>query len=106
MTAQEKHEEKLELYLTEIGMKAVLKHPKAKLYANVNHVDNFALAMHTVAEQEIMDDVVMMFDRNSDPKDVEWWNKVSGRFPNEHKSKFYSMVKNICIAAYPILKGK
>jgi hypothetical protein len=104
MTAQEKHEAKLEEYLSEVGLKAVMKHPKAKLYAKVNHADNFALVMYNVAEQEIMDDVGMMFDKDSNPRDVDWWNKVSGRFPNEHKSKFCSFVNQICLTAYEKLR--
>ena len=74
----------------QIGKKAALKHPEAKLRALVNHVDNFALWIESTIEAAIMDEVCLMLDA----QDIQWVNEnCSGA---AHKSKIYA--KSIKIA--------
>lgn len=52
------------------GLKAALEHPKAKLWAEVNHVDNFTIAIAQTIDHGIMD----AFDMNND-EHCDWLNK-------------------------------
>lgn len=96
-------EQKLEKYLKEIALKAVLKHPKAKLYAKVNHMDNFSLVMWGVAENEIcgeiIDDVVE-FNR----EERAWFNKMHDT-PSDYHSKMRKFCIEIANEAYTLLRA-
>ena len=93
--------QRLDQSLAEVGLKAILKHPKAKLYAKANHVDNFSLVMHDTAEGAVMDEVLLLFTK----EDIEWLNRMCDKpYPNENKSKLYSFIKQICLTAYERLR--
>lgn len=59
--------------LRAIGTQAALGHPKAKLWAKANHVDNFKLAINPTCYSAIIDEV----GRELDSKNMavrDWFN--------------------------------
>jgi len=64
--------------LTNAGRKACLAHPDAKLYASVNHDDNFALSMGSTIQDAMMDVIIERVDAK-DRTCIEWFNKESNR---------------------------
>jgi len=92
-------DEKLEKWLTEVALEAIKKHPKSKLYAKVNHADNFALAVFSLAHDAVMDEISDF----EDPHDVVWYNKMCAT--NEiKKQKYDAFIQRICLTAYEQLR--
>lgn len=86
------NKEKYEKELFEIGLKAALKHSKAKLWAKVNHCDNFCLAIRGTVEQAILDEAILFLT----DEDTEWLNLVCKN--NEKELKIF--IKKIAQTAY------
>lgn len=64
--------------LNKAGKKAGLAHPKAKLWAKVNHEDNFALAISSTVEEAMMDVAIDFIDAH-DSTFIDWFNLESNR---------------------------
>lgn len=96
--------EKLEKYLKEIALKAILEHPKAKRYAKANCVDHFALVMWQIAENEIVSEILDdVCERNGE--EMNWFNQMHDKpFPNEHKNKMRAFCVAIAHEAYTLLR--
>jgi hypothetical protein len=60
--------------LGKAGVKAGLAHPKAKLWAKVNHEDNFALAIHSTVEDAMLDVIGTRID-HKDTVCIDWFNE-------------------------------
>lgn len=87
---------RLEQGLFDVGLKAVLKHPRAKLWAKVNCLDNFSLAVFSTAESAVIDDINLL---DSDA-DINWFNHMCVPDPK----KFQSFVLTICHEAHKVLR--
>lgn len=73
-------QEQITKKLTAIAKKAVLAHPKSKLYAKVNHEDNFALVQARPAKDAMMDEICRKIDAKN-PKVrnawIDWLNQAT-----------------------------
>jgi hypothetical protein len=97
MTTQQR--ERFEAQLTEVGLKAARKHPRAKLWAKVNCCDNFALAVFREIEGAILDDVILAMDTH-DTIESEWLNDVCAN----GEKKLRAFVLTIGRKAYRLLR--
>lgn len=92
---------KLDLRFYDCGLNAVCAHPKARLYANVNHEDNFSLAMMGTARDAIMDVVC----RELEKKPVlDWFNAKSTKGRWDKYTPLDQFVRDICREAYHQLR--
>lgn len=82
--------------MSEAGKQAALAHPKVKLWAKVNHVDNFALAVFPTVYDAMMDVVIKQLD-NDDSDCVTWFNKFSN-------VDFHKLVLTTGMEVYTLLK--
>ncbi len=92
----EKQKQRYEHGLFNIGLEAAIKHPKAKLWAGANNVDNFSLAIFGTIHNAVLDDVILLLDND----DSEWLNEACKN--NEKKLKEF--VSKIAAEAYGKLK--
>ena len=83
--------------LNKAGKQACLNHPKAKLWAKVNHDDNFTLAMKSTVEDAMMDVICNRIDLN-DKACIDWWNK-------ECNGEFKRMTPAIAKECYQLLRA-
>ena len=82
--------------LAKAGKQACLADPKAKLYAKVNHVDNFALAMKNVIDDAMIDVISKRIDLH-DVTCVDWFNR-------ECNKEFKRIVIKVAGECYKILR--
>ena len=84
--------------LFNVGLEAALKYPKSKLWAKVNSSDNFYWAVRTIIHDAILDDVVLILDKN----DTEWLNDVC----RDNEKKLKEFISKIAAEAYIKLNEK
>lgn len=78
--------------LFNIGLKAALKHKKAKLWAKANSKDHFYLAIKSDIESEIIGECILLLSDD----DAEWLNEACAKGERELKA----FIKKISDAAY------
>lgn len=89
---------RLEEKLTRLALRAIMADPRAKLWAEVNNSDNFALAMMVTANDAIFDS----FSGNMTNIEVEWVNMACEK--QSHKSYLNAFCVGICLQAYDTLR--
>ncbi len=107
LTLQEraaKHHENTTKILRPIGIQAAVKHPKAKLWAKVNHEDNFIQAIKSTVHDALVGEIAKFLI----PEDLAWFNTMLER-PRISSNcgsgtKFDAFVMDICREAYILLR--
>lgn len=89
-----------------IGLRAILKDPKSKRLAAVNHEDNFALVQGRVAHNAIMDEACARLDDHDKLTKNSWvdWFNAQVNHSDEHRTKLYAMCREIGRTAYQQLR--
>jgi hypothetical protein len=83
--------------MVKIAVEAILKHPKAKLYAKVNPEDKFQLAMHPTAQNAILGEFIEQDDLGVNI--TNWYNNICA---NKFK-KMEELIATACKTAYTSL---
>ena len=93
--------EKMDKELAKVGLKAILKSKKVKLYAKVNHEDNFALHLAPVAHQAIIEDVSLLLT----PDEIDWLNIMCEKERGKSVDKLDGFCLTIARQAYHQLRA-
>jgi len=84
-----------------VALEAVLKHKKSKLYAKVNHEDNFSLVMAPVARDAIMEELGLLDTAD----DVDWINEMCRKPYGKSVDYLDAFARNVSRTAYQQLRA-